>query len=717
VDIKEKLLITGVSGLLGNNLAYYLKDKYEVLGLYNSHPVNIEGIYTEKCELSYGDNIKRIISDYSPQIIIHCASLADIDGCEEDRDATKKINVLATNDMVEGVMNKDVKLIYISTDAVYSGIEGNFSEDDNNIHPQNYYGASKYDGELEVLKKENSLILRTNLFGWNIQDKKSLGEWILGELKGKRKINGFNDAYFSSIYTMELARVIHISIMRNLTGVYNCGALDSCSKYEFCLKIAHCFGLDKTLITPISISDFNFKVKRGKNLTLNVDKLQKALDYRLPTIDHSIEAFYRDYKCGLAEEIKKDQGGGQGKSVNIPYGRHWIGVDDIQSVVKVLRSERITQGPKVEEFEHALAEYCGAKFAVAVNSGTSALHIACVASTVEEGDEVITSPITFVASANCAVYCGAKPVFGDIDPKTFNIEPKEIQEKITEQTKAVIPVHFAGQSCDLESIQGIVKRREEEFNSKIFIIEDASHALGSIYKNKRIGSSIYSDMTAMSFHPVKHITTAEGGVIFTNDEGLHEKLKIARSHGITSDPGEFVFRDLAFQPSADSYEPLVNPWYYEQVDLGYNYRITDIQCALGISQLKKLEKFRKRRREIVNRYNEAFGSIEFIHIPFESRDCDSNFHLYVLLIDFEKIGIPRAQFMNELRERGLQTQVHYIPVHTQPYYQNRFGTKWGDCPNAEEYYQKCLSIPLFPAMTESDVERIINEITQLVRGR
>ncbi|ODS39900.1 MAG: UDP-4-amino-4,6-dideoxy-N-acetyl-beta-L-altrosamine transaminase [Candidatus Altiarchaeales archaeon WOR_SM1_79] len=400
----------------------------------------------------------------------------------------------------------------------------------------------------------------------------------------------------------------------------------------------------------------------------------------------------------------------------MPYGRHWIGLEDIQPVVNVLRSERITQGPKIEEFERALAGYCGAKFAVAVNSGTSALHIACVASEVGEGDEVITSPITFVASANCAVYCGAKPVFGDIDPKTFNIDPKEIQEKITEQTKAVIPVHFAGQSCGLESIQGIVKRKEEEFKGKIFIIEDASHALGSIYKNKPIGSSFYSDMTVMSFHPVKHITTGEGGVIFTNDEGLYERLKILRSHGITSDPGKFVHRDLAFQPS-DSHEALVNPWYYEQVDLGYNYRITDIQCALGISQLKKLEKFRKRRREIVNRYNEAFGSIESIQVPVELRDSDSNFHLYVLLIDFEKIGIPRAQFMNELQRRGIQTQVHYIPVHAQPYFQNRFGTKWGDCPNAEEYYQKCLSIPLFPAMTESDIERVINEITQLVRGR
>lgn len=713
---KENMLITGVSGLLGNNLAYYFKDKYDILGLYSSHPVSIEGIDTARCELSHPGNIRGIISDYNSEIIIHCASLTNIDECEGDRDTVNKINVMATGHIVEEVMDKDIRLIYISTDSVYEGIKGNYSEEDN-INPQNYYGLSKYEGELEVLKKENSLILRTNLFGWNIQNKKSLGEWILEELTAKQRIHGFKDAYFSSIYTMELARVIHISIMKNLTGVYNCGAFDSCSKYEFALKIADCFALDKTLISPISIDDFCFKAKRGKKLTLNVNKLQKALDYTLPTMNHSIEAFYRDYKCGLPEEIRKNQDGHRKKSVDIPYGRQWIDRKDIQTVAHALCSERITQGPKIGEFEDALAEYCGARYAVAVNSGTSALHIACLASGVKDGDEVVTSPITFVASANCAVYCGAKPVFADIDLRTFNIDPEEIEEKITQRTKAIIPVHLAGQSCDMESIHRIVKKKEKEFNSKIFIIEDASHGLGSIYKNRRVGSSVFSDMTVMSFHPVKHITTGEGGMIFTNDENLYKKLRIFRSHGITNDPGEFVYNDLAFQPSAANHKPLMNPWYYEQVDLGYNYRITDIQCALGLSQLKKLEKFHDRRRQIVNRYNEAFKSIESIQIPFESPDCDSNFHLYVLLLDFDKIGIPRAQFMNELRERGIRTQVHYIPVHTQPYFQKRFATRWGDCPNAEQYYQKCLSIPLFPAMTEVDVERVINEISHLVRGK
>ena len=302
---KEKMLITGVSGMLGNNLAHYFRNTYDILGLYNTHPVDIEGIYTEKCDFLYPGNIKKIISVYNPQIIIHCASLTNIDECETDKDTAKKINVDVSKDIVEAVLKRHIKLIYISTDAVYDGIKGDFSEDDDTICPQNYYGRTKYEGELEIRKKENSLILRTNFFGWNIQNKKSLGEWILEALRAQQKINGFADVYFSSIYAMELAKVIDISIQKNLTGVYNCGGLNPCSKYEFALKIAECFGLDKTLITPISIDDFNFKAKRGKNLTLNVNKLQKATDYRLPTIDHSVEAFYRDYKCGLPNNIKK----------------------------------------------------------------------------------------------------------------------------------------------------------------------------------------------------------------------------------------------------------------------------------------------------------------------------------------------------------------------------------------------------------------------------
>jgi len=288
-----RMLITGVSGLLGNNLAYYFKDKYDVLGLYNLHSVTIGGIYTEKCELPDKNTICKIISEYKPHIIIHCASLTNIDECEADKEFTRLVNVSATKNIVEAVSDKDVKLIYISTDSVYDGEKGNFSEDDE-INPQNIYGQTKYEGELEVSKHSTSLILRTNLFGWNIQDKYSLGEWILNELKAKKKINGFKDAYFSTIYTMELARIIDIAIRKNLAGVFNCGSIDSCSKYEFALKIADIFGLDKSLVTPISIDESRLTAKRGKCLSLDMTKIQKALNYKLPVIDKSIDAFYSD---------------------------------------------------------------------------------------------------------------------------------------------------------------------------------------------------------------------------------------------------------------------------------------------------------------------------------------------------------------------------------------------------------------------------------------
>ncbi|MBT5307142.1 MAG: UDP-4-amino-4,6-dideoxy-N-acetyl-beta-L-altrosamine transaminase [Candidatus Scalindua sp.] len=713
---KTKLLITGVSGLLGNNLAYYFKDKYEILGLYNSHPVIIDGIRTGECDITCKDSVIRVINEFNPSIILHCASITDIEQCERDKDIAEKINVLSTTYLTKSVIDQDVKLVYISTDAVYDGVRGGSSESDK-VNPLNFYGRSKYEGELEIAKKENALIFRTNIFGWNIQNKKSLGEWVLDELQSNRRIKGFKDACFSSIYTLEFARIIDIAIRQGLSGVYNCGSADSCSKYEFATKIADCFGFDKALISPTSIDDFDFQAERGKRLDLNVNKLQRKLDYRFPTVDQSIEAFYKDYKCGLPNEIKRNISTVQDQSAIIPYGRQWIDENDIQEVISLMRSERITQGPKVEEFEDALAECCGAKYAVAVNSGTSALHIACLAAEVKEGDEVITSPITFVASANCAIYCGAKPVFADIDLKTYNVAIDEIRNKINTQTRAVIPVHFAGQSCDMESIRKVIKNKEEEFGNKIFIIEDASHALGSSYKGKNVGSCTFSDMTVMSFHPVKHITTGEGGAVLTNDEILYKKLKRLRSHGITNTPEDFVYKDQAFGnssfvglQSAIENPQSVNPWYYEQVDLGYNYRITDIQCALGISQLRKLHDFCNRRQEIANMYNEAFSGIESIQIPFESEDCSSNFHLYVLLFDFRQIGIERTKLMIELKQRGIQTQVHYIPVHTQPFYQERFGTKWGDCPNAEIYYQKCLSFPLFPAMSDIDVEYVISTI-------
>lgn len=387
----------------------------------------------------------------------------------------------------------------------------------------------------------------------------------------------------------------------------------------------------------------------------------------------------------------------------IPYGRHWIDELDIEEVVRVLKSDWITQGPKVKEFEEALAGYCEVKYAVAVSSGTAALHLACLAAGINEGDEVITTPITFVASANCVIYCGGIPIFADIEKDTYNIDPAEIKKRITLKTRAIIPVHFGGLPCNMEEIKKIADMHD------LIIIEDACHALGAAYKANgewvKVGSCGHSDMTVFSFHPVKHITTGEGGAILTNSSKLYEKLLLLRNHGITKSSEKFTDKYLGF-----SLNSTPNPWYYEMQELGFNYRITDILCALGLSQLGKLDSFITRRREIAHIYNEAFRDIECIKTPEETKTRKSAYHLYVLQIDFEKLGKSRSSIMNELTKRGIGTQVHYIPVHLQPYYRNKFSYKNGDYPVAEEYYSKALSFPIFPSMTDMDVKKIIDSI-------
>jgi UDP-4-amino-4,6-dideoxy-N-acetyl-beta-L-altrosamine transaminase len=379
----------------------------------------------------------------------------------------------------------------------------------------------------------------------------------------------------------------------------------------------------------------------------------------------------------------------------IPYGRQWIDDKDIKEVVNVLRSDWITQGPKIKEFEQKLARYCGAKYAAAVSNGTAALHLACLAAGFKKGDEVITSPNTFLASANSVLYCGGKVVFADIDEKTYNIDPNEIKKHITPFTKGITPVHFAGQPCDMEAIHKTAKEHD------LIIIEDGAHAIGAEYKTKngswaKAGSCVHSDMTTFSFHPVKHITTGEGGVVLTNDPELYERLLLLRNHGMTKDPA------LLSRTG--------EPWYYEMQALGYNYRITDLQCALGISQLEKLDKFVERRREIAEIYNEALKDIKGVTVPFEKEGKRSSYHLYPVLIDFKGLKKTRTQVMTELRDKGVGTQVHYIPVHLQPYYRENLGYKEGDLPVAEGYYEKTLSLPMYPKMSREDIDFVIGAL-------
>ncbi len=380
----------------------------------------------------------------------------------------------------------------------------------------------------------------------------------------------------------------------------------------------------------------------------------------------------------------------------IPYARQSIDSDDIRNVRKALLSDWITQGPKVQEFEDALAKYCQAKYAVAVSSGTAALHLACLAAGLKKGDEAITSPITFVATPNAVIYVGAKPVFADIDYDTVNIDPAQIERKITRRTKAVLPVHFAGLPCDMEGIYRISKKR------RLLVIEDACHALGAEYRVGgrwfKVGSCRHSDMTVFSFHPVKHITTGEGGAVTTNNSKFYKKLIVLRSHGI--------YRDKKALQNG--------PWYYQMRDLGFNYRITDFQCALGVSQMKKLDGFLKRRREIAEKYNNFFQNIDGIETQYVANNILSVWHLFILKIDYRRFGLKRGELILKLMKNGIGSQVHYIPVYRQPFYKKNFYFSANDYPNAEFYYQRALSLPIFPNLPDKDVQRVINSFKCIV---
>ena len=384
----------------------------------------------------------------------------------------------------------------------------------------------------------------------------------------------------------------------------------------------------------------------------------------------------------------------------IPYGRQDINQDDIDAVVDVLKSDFLTQGPQVPKFEESVAQYCNANYAVAVNSATSALHLACLALGLGKDDLLWTSPNTFVASANCGIYCGAQVDFVDINPDTYNmcvelLEQKLIlAEKNNTLPKIVVPVHFAGQSCDMKRIHGL----SEKYGFKI--IEDASHAIGGKYLDEHVGNCKYSDITVFSFHPVKIITTAEGGLATTNQVDIAQKMKLLRSHGITRDS-----KLMDHKPDGE--------WYYQQLDLGFNYRMTELQAALGLSQMKRLDVFIKQRHILKERYDNLLEKLPVI-IPFQSPECYSSLHLYPILIDADKIGKSHAQVFHELRASGLGVNVHYIPVHTQPFYKE-MGFKKGDFPISEKYYSREISIPLYYSLNTNDQGYVVTTLKEVLQ--
>ncbi|MDH7472938.1 MAG: UDP-4-amino-4,6-dideoxy-N-acetyl-beta-L-altrosamine transaminase [Anaerolineae bacterium] len=377
----------------------------------------------------------------------------------------------------------------------------------------------------------------------------------------------------------------------------------------------------------------------------------------------------------------------------LPYGRQWLDEDDVATVIEVLRSDWLTTGPKVAEFEQSFASFVGVNETIVVSSGTAALHAAMYAIGIEPGDEVIVPPMTFAATANCVVFQGGVPVFADVDPETLLIDPSQVAAKITPRTKAIIAVGYAGQPCDYDAL----RRISDRFG--LILVADACHALGATYKERPVGS--LADLSVFSFHPVKHITTGEGGAVTTNNPEFARRVRVFRNHGITTDHRQ---REQA------------GSWYYEMVDLGYNYRLTDIQCALGLSQLRKLPLWVQRRQEIAQRYNTAFSEVPAIR-PLKVRsDVSHVFHIYVVRLDLRKLNATRAEIFAALRAEGIGVNVHYIPVHLHPFYQKRFGTGLGLCPIAEAAYEEIITLPIFPKMTDRDVEDVILAVRKVLEA-
>lgn len=385
----------------------------------------------------------------------------------------------------------------------------------------------------------------------------------------------------------------------------------------------------------------------------------------------------------------------------IPYGRQDINQADIDAVVEVLHSDFLTQGPVVPAFESAVAMYCNAQYAIAVNSATSALHIACLALGVGRGDVVWTTPITFVASANCALYCGATVDFVDIDPRTYNLSVERLTEKLVEAEKidklpkVVIPVHLCGQPCDMASIYAL----GQQYGFKI--IEDASHAIGARYKNKPIGDCSYSDITVFSFHPVKIITTGEGGMAVTNDATLAKHMRMLRSHGITSAPADMQAR------------PAEEIWNYQQIGLGFNYRMTELQGALGLSQMKRLDEFVTKRHAITLRYNQLLSVLP-VKTPWQHAESYSGHHLYAIRLRLDKINKTQRHVYDALRDAAILVNLHYIPVYRQPYYED-MGFRKGYCPEAEQYYSEVISLPMFPALTLEQQDMVVSTLKEIIK--
>jgi UDP-4-amino-4,6-dideoxy-N-acetyl-beta-L-altrosamine transaminase/dTDP-4-dehydrorhamnose reductase len=678
-----RIVITGGSGLLGLNWALYALKEHEVHLWLHQRSIALTGVNSRHVDLNVPSAITTAINDIKPDIIINTSGYTSVDGCESNASLSKRANFDNAKNLAMAAALQGVKFVHISTDHLFDGLTS-FVVEDTPTNPQNIYAQHKAMAEEVILRHHpQALILRTTFFGWGPSYRRSFSDLILDDLKIGRQVKIFDDVFFTPVNTSYLITMAHRLIDQKATGVINVCGGERISKYDFSVRLAKAFGYDPSTIQPIQASRLRYGVKRPRDLSLSNAKMNQILDLKPVNIDSSISALKNEQHLA----VKMAQIG-----QIIPYGKHYIDDDDVKAVENTLKSGLLTQGPAIPEFERRVAEYTGAKYAVAVSSATAGLHLAYMALGVGPNKTVLTSPITFVSTANAAYFCGSQARFADIDPDTVNVSLNAVKDALDDidDIHVVAPVLFSGAADGIPEVAQLAKSRGK------FVVEDAAHGLGGSYVcGSKIGSCKYSDCTVFSLHPVKSIAAGEGGIITTNSVEVYKTLLRLRSHGINKNDDAFLHKDEAYTDGK------VNHWYYEMTTLGYHYRITDIQASLANSQLDKLDHFVARRRELAHQYTKWLNTIDGV---WKAQDVDINNsanHLYIVDIDFQKLGFSRNHLMSALRQDNIITQVHYIPVVMNPFYAQR-GHDISDYPNSFSYYKNCLSIPLYYSLTDQD---------------
>lgn len=683
---------------MSSNACFLLREKAEVVCLSRETSSFLPGVKYITCDLADELATQKVIRDEKPDLILNAAGLTNVELCEANFYKAFAANVLPARNLASSAQSLGIKLVHISTDHFSNSNIFRSSEDQIEL-PQNVYASTKLDAD-RVVRSINpaSLVIRTNFFGWGHSERSSFSDYIISELRSGSRLSLFDDVLYTPILVDQLVEDIFELIKMSSEGIYNICSEQAVTKFEFGHLLATAFGLDSNLIVADQLGSRLNLVKRPFDMSLSNSKfLSCSNNENYPSIKSMLDrlrATESRYEIFNKNILKKHK--------IISYGKQSINDSDISRVLNVVCNKDLTQGQEVNIFEEELKKVTGAKYAVAVTNWTAGLHLACLALDIGPGDKVVTTPNSFVASANCVEYVGAEVIFCDIDPDTLNLCPVHLEKLCREHSKikAVIPVHFAGSPCDMDAISKIAK----EFG--LSIVEDAAHALGGQYLNgDPIGSCAYSEIVGFSFHPVKNIACGEGGALMTNSKPLYDRLLRLRSHGIAKNDNELKNFNLAYTDGER------NPWYYEMIELGYNYRITDMQCALGISQLQRLRAFINRRIEIAGFYDRFFSGIEHVNIPQQKQRAISGNHLYVLLIDFEKIGLSRNKLYNLMKSSGVGCHVHYIPICLQPYYAKKVSCS---TPNAIDIYSKSVTIPLHPSLRDDEVKGIAETLRHYI---